>query len=78
MQADGKLPLAEQRGYRHVGDALLRVGREEGLTAYWRGAAPTVLRAMVVSTTQLGTYDQVTTPHPQRQTPTDRPQWCKA
>jgi len=58
MQADGKLPKAEQRGYKHVGDALLRVAREEGVRTYWRGAGPTVLRAMVVSTTQLGTYDQ--------------------
>lgn len=58
MQADGKLPKAEQRGYKHVGDALLRVAREEGVLTYWRGAGPTVLRAMVVSTTQLGTYDQ--------------------
>ncbi len=30
MQADGKLPKAEQRGYKHVGDALVRVAREEG------------------------------------------------
>ncbi|EKU21282.1 mitochondrial 2-oxoglutarate malate carrier protein [Nannochloropsis gaditana CCMP526] len=58
MQADGKLPPEQRRGYKHVGDALLRVAREEGVLTYWRGAGPTVMRAMVVSTTQLGTYDQ--------------------
>lgn len=36
QQADGKLPPAEQRGYKHVGDALLRVAREEGVLTYWR------------------------------------------
>lgn len=35
-QADGKLPVAERRGYKHVGDALLRVAREEGVLTYWR------------------------------------------
>lgn len=45
--------------YKNVGDALIRVAKEEGILTYWRGAGPTVLRAMVVSTTQLGTYDQV-------------------
>lgn len=38
-QADGKLPPAEQRGYKHVGDALLRVAREEGVLTYWRYVA---------------------------------------
>lgn len=41
MQADARLPPAERLGYKHVGDALLRIGREEGLTTYWRGATPT-------------------------------------
>lgn len=58
MQADGRLPLDQRRGYRNVFDALWRVGTEEGVLTYWRGAGPTVLRAMVVSCTQLGTYEQ--------------------
>lgn len=41
MQADARLPPAERLGYKHVGDALLRIGREEGLATYWRGATPT-------------------------------------
>ncbi len=58
MQADGKLPVAQQRGYTHIGNALVRIASEEGVLTYWRGAKPTVARAMVVSMTQLGAYDQ--------------------
>jgi len=58
MQADGAKPLAEQRGYRHVVDAWVRVAGEEGITALWTGVGPTVVRGMVVSMTQLATYDQ--------------------
>ncbi|KAG5185542.1 mitochondrial carrier domain-containing protein [Tribonema minus] len=61
MQADGRLPPAERRGYTNVFNALGRVAKEEGVLTYWRGASPTVARAMVVSATQLGTYDQVKT-----------------
>ncbi len=58
MQADGKLPPEKRRGYKHIFDALFRIAKEEGVLTYWRGATPTVARAMVVSATQLGTYDQ--------------------
>jgi solute carrier family 25 oxoglutarate transporter 11 len=61
MQADGRLPLNQQRGYKNVVDALIRVAREEGVLTYWRGATPTVTRAIVVSVTQLATYDQFKT-----------------
>jgi len=44
--------------HRHVGDALLRIPREEGILAFWRGAAPTVARSMVVNCTQLASYDE--------------------
>ncbi|CAN0030783.1 unnamed protein product [Pylaiella littoralis] len=58
MQADGKLPADQQRGYRGVFHALYRIARDEGVLAYWRGGGTTVLRAMVVSVTQIATYDQ--------------------
>mmetsp|Transcript_70931 Transcript_70931/g.167212 ORF Transcript_70931/g.167212 Transcript_70931/m.167212 type:complete len:273 (-) Transcript_70931:274-1092(-) len=58
MQADGALPAAQRRGYKHVGDALVRTVREEGLTTLWRGAAPTVGRAAVLNMAQLSSYDQ--------------------
>lgn len=31
MTADGRLPLAEKRGYKNVFDALIRISREEGI-----------------------------------------------
>lgn len=58
MTADGRLPVAERRGYTSVVDALARVTREEGLATLWRGTMPTVGRAMVLNVAQLATYDQ--------------------
>ncbi|CAM9469486.1 unnamed protein product, partial [Hapterophycus canaliculatus] len=58
MQADGKLPKDQQRGYHGVFHALYRIARDEGVLAYWRGGGTTVLRAMVVSVSQIATYDQ--------------------
>jgi len=59
MQSDGRLPKAEQRNYKHIFDALGRVAREEGILTYWRGCTPTVVRAIVVSVTQVAGYDQI-------------------
>lgn len=59
MTADGRLPLAERRNYTGVGNALVRMTREEGIYALWRGCVPTVGRAMVVNMAQLASYTQV-------------------
>ncbi|PKH53795.1 mitochondrial uncoupling protein 5-like [Punica granatum] len=59
MQADGRLPAAERRNYRSVGDAIGRMVREEGVTSLWRGSALTVNRAMLVTASQLASYDQI-------------------
>ena len=39
-------------------DALFRIIREEGLFMLWRGAIPTMGRAMVVNAAQLASYSQ--------------------
>lgn len=57
MQADGRLPKAQQRGYSSVFSALFRIGKEEGVSAYMAGVGPTVVRAMVVNMLQVGGYD---------------------
>lgn len=59
MQADGRLPVHQRRNYAGVGDALVRIIRQEGVASLWTGSGPTVQRAMVVTASQLATYDQV-------------------
>ncbi|KAJ6843367.1 putative mitochondrial uncoupling protein 5 [Iris pallida] len=59
MQADGRLPAAERRNYRSAADAIARMVRSEGLGGLWRGSSLTVNRAMIVTASQLSTYDQV-------------------
>ncbi|XP_065156451.1 mitochondrial 2-oxoglutarate/malate carrier protein [Atheta coriaria] len=58
MTSDGRLPAAERRNYKNVVDAMMRICREEGVLALWRGAIPTMGRAMVVNAAQLASYSQ--------------------
>jgi solute carrier family 25 oxoglutarate transporter 11 len=46
------------RGYRHVGDALSRIVKEEGAGALLTGLAPTVVRAAVITSSQLATFTE--------------------
>uniref|UniRef100_A0A183DEB4 Peroxisomal adenine nucleotide transporter 1 n=1 Tax=Gongylonema pulchrum TaxID=637853 RepID=A0A183DEB4_9BILA len=60
--AAGSLPPDQQRKYKNVFDALIRVVKEEGAEIrherLLQGCGPTVLRAMVVNAAQLATYSQ--------------------
>ncbi|KAI0224847.1 Mitochondrial 2-oxoglutarate/malate carrier protein [Lamellibrachia satsuma] len=58
MTADGRLPLAERRGYTSVFNALYRITTEEGVLALWTGCGATITRAMVVNAAQLASYSQ--------------------
>ncbi len=58
MTSDGNLPADQRRNYKSVFDALFRIVREEGLFTLWRGAIPTMGRAMVVNAAQLASYSQ--------------------
>ena len=58
MSADSKLPVAQRRNYTSVVDCIVRISREEGVTKLWRGATPTMGRAMVVNAAQLASYSQ--------------------
>jgi len=58
MTADGRLPVAERRGYTSVFNALARMTKEEGLFTLWRGCIPTMGRAVVVNAAQLASYSQ--------------------
>ncbi|KAL5779862.1 hypothetical protein ACOSQ2_010599 [Xanthoceras sorbifolium] len=59
MQADGRLPPAQRRNYKSVIDAITQMSRQEGVTSLWRGSSLTVNRAMIVTASQLATYDQI-------------------
>lgn len=59
MQADGRLPEAQRRNYKSVIDAISRMAKQEGVTSLWRGSSLTVNRAMIVTASQLASYDQI-------------------
>ncbi|KAI3866427.1 hypothetical protein MKX03_000520 [Papaver bracteatum] len=59
MQADGRLPLDQRRNYKSVVDAITRMAKQEGITSLWRGSSLTVNRAMIVTASQLASYDQI-------------------
>lgn len=49
MQTDSMLPKAEQAGYKHAGDAMMSIMRNEGFGGLFKGAAPTSVRAMALN-----------------------------
>ncbi|XP_027149484.1 mitochondrial uncoupling protein 4 [Coffea eugenioides] len=59
MQADGRLPVSQRRNYKGVVDAITKMSREEGIASLWRGSSLTVNRAMIVTASQLASYDQI-------------------
>ncbi|KAI8109489.1 hypothetical protein M9434_000771 [Picochlorum sp. BPE23] len=58
MQADTSLPADQRRNYKGVGDAFIRIVREEGVGGLFTGATPTVVRAMALNMGMLATNDQ--------------------
>lgn len=58
MQADATLPLEQRRNYKGVGDALIRIVREDGVSGLFRGASPTIVRAMALNMGMLASNDQ--------------------
>ncbi|KAK4356223.1 hypothetical protein RND71_025194 [Anisodus tanguticus] len=58
MQADGRLPMAQRRNYKSVVDAITQMSKSEGVTSLWRGSSLTVNRAMLVTASQLASYDE--------------------
>ncbi|KAH6829819.1 Mitochondrial substrate carrier family protein [Perilla frutescens var. hirtella] len=58
MQADATLPVAQRRNYSNAFQALHRICGEEGVLALWKGAGPTVVRAMALNMGMLASYEQ--------------------
>ncbi|MFS7901388.1 putative mitochondrial carrier domain superfamily [Helianthus anomalus] len=61
MQADLaliRIPAAQRRNYRNAFQALYRITADEGVLALWKGAGPTVVRAIALNMGMLASYDQ--------------------
>ena len=57
MQHDAALPPADRRNYRHALDGLVRMTREEGWRSLFRGVWPNSARAVLMTASQLASYD---------------------
>jgi len=45
-------------GYKHVGEALIRISKDESVSTLWRGTSSTVTRAVILNAAQLACYSQ--------------------
>ena len=59
LQLDSTLPPEKRRGYTGFFDAFSKIVRNEGILELWRGATPTIVRAMVLNFGMLGPFDEI-------------------
>ena len=57
MQSDMALPPEKRRNYKHALDGLVRMIREEGPASLFRGVWPNSTRALLMTSSQLASYD---------------------
>ncbi|MCJ1259408.1 Mitochondrial dicarboxylate transporter [Lignoscripta atroalba] len=57
MQHDAALPAADRRNYKNAIDGLIRMTREEGWRSLFRGVWPNSVRAVLMTASQLASYD---------------------
>jgi solute carrier family 25 (mitochondrial dicarboxylate transporter), member 10 len=58
MQNDMSLPPEHRRNYKHALDGLIRLIREEGLSALTRGLIANTSRGVLMTAGQLASYDE--------------------
>lgn len=58
MQGDKQRPLDQRRGYKNAFDGLFKVIRNEGLPAILKGINVNVMRSVIITSSQLVSYDQ--------------------
>lgn len=59
MQHDAALPVADRRNYKNAIDGLIRMSREEGMKSLFRGVWPNSMRAILMTASQLASYDGI-------------------
>lgn len=57
MQSDAALPPAQRRNYKHAFDGLIQMTRAEGPASLFRGVWPNSTRAVLMTASQLASYD---------------------
>jgi dicarboxylate transporter 10 len=57
MQNDAALAPEQRRNYKHAIDGLVRMVREEGMASIFRGVWPNSTRAVLMTASQLASYD---------------------
>ncbi|ORX98961.1 mitochondrial carrier [Basidiobolus meristosporus CBS 931.73] len=57
MANDGNLPPELRRNYKHIFDGLVRIVGEDGVMGLFRGVWPTTIRAMLMTSAQIASYD---------------------
>lgn len=57
MQNDSSLPVLDRRNYRNALDGLYRIVKHEGPGALFRGLAPNLVRGVLMTASQVVTYD---------------------
>lgn len=57
MQNDGQLAPEQRRNYKHAIDGIVRISREEGANALFRGLGPNINRAILMTSSQCVSYD---------------------
>jgi solute carrier family 25 oxoglutarate transporter 11 len=57
MQSDASLPVEQRRNYRNVGHAISSIIKDEGALSLWKGAQPTVIRAIALNIGMLSSYE---------------------
>lgn len=57
MQHDAALPKDQRRNYKHAVDGLIRMTKEEGWKSLFRGVWPNSMRALLMTASQLASYD---------------------
>ncbi|GME70434.1 unnamed protein product [Ambrosiozyma monospora] len=57
MQNDKTLPKEQQRNYKHAIDGLIKITKDEGVSALLKGLGPNLVRGVLMTASQVVSYD---------------------